>query len=195
MGMSEELILKNINRHIRLDGEETDYFLSLLQTRVIRRKGFLLRANEVCKNESFITKGCLRTYTIDDAGLEHTLMFATEDWWTGDLYSFLTQQPSSLMIDATEDTTILQISRANLEQLYQKVPKFERFFRIMFQNAFIAQQERIKQNLSFTAEQRYCQFLDKWPDLEQRLSQKQVASYLGITPEFLSMIRRKQARK
>ena len=99
------------------------------------------------------------------------------------------------MIDATEDTTLLQISRANLEQLYQKVPKFERFFRIMFQNAFIAQQERIKQNLSFTAEQRYCQFLDKWPDLEQRLSQKQVASYLGITPEFLSMIRRKQARK
>ena len=193
--MSEELILKNINRHIRLDREETDYFLSLLQTRVIRRKEFLLRANEVCKNESFITKGCLRTYTIDDAGLEHTLMFATEDWWTGDLYSFLTQQPSGLMIDATEDTTILQISRANLEQLYQKVPKFERFFRIMFQNAFIAQQERIKQNLSFTAEQRYCQFLDKWPDLEQRLSQKQVASYLGITPEFLSMIRRKQARK
>ena len=193
--MSEELILTNISRHIQLEPEEKAYFLSLLQTKFIRRKEFLLRVNEVCKNESFITKGCLRTYTIDDTGLEHTLMFAIEDWWTGDLYSFLTQQPSGFMIEATEDTELLQISKANLEKLYQKIPKFERFFRIMLQNAFIAQQERIKQNLSFTAEQRYCRFIDKWPDLEQRLSQKQIASYLGITPEFLSMIRRKLARK
>ena len=193
--MEKDPIIENISRHIQLDDAETDYFLSLLQPRFIKRKDFLLRGNEVCRNESFIVKGCLRTYTIDNNGLEHVVMFAMEDWWTGDLYSFLTQTPASYFIDAIEDTELLQISKPNLEHLYKRVPKFERFFRIMLQNAFIAQQDRINQGLSFTAEQRYRSFINKWPALEQRLSQKQVASYLGITPEFLSMIRRKLAHK
>ena len=193
--MEKDPIIENISRHIQLDNAETDYFLSLLQPRFIKRKDFLLRGNEVCRNESFIVKGCLRTYTIDNNGLEHVVMFAMEDWWTGDLYSFLTQTPASYFIDAIEDTELLQISKPNLEYLYKRVPKFERFFRIMLQNAFISQQDRINQGLSFTAEQRYRAFINKWPALEQRLSQKQVASYLGITPEFLSMIRRKLAHK
>jgi CRP-like cAMP-binding protein len=151
--MSEEPIIKNISQHIQLDEGEVDYFLSLLQPKTIKRKEYLLRPNEVCKYESFIIKGCLRTYTIDNDGLEHIVM------------------------------------------LYQKVPKFERFFRIILQNAFVAQQQRINQNLSFTAEERYLHFIKKYPRLEQRLPQKQVAAYLGITPEFLSMIRRKLAGK
>jgi len=122
-------------------------------------------------------------------------MFAVEDWWTGDLYSFLTQTPATFNIDALEDTEVLQISKPNLEKLYESVPKFERFFRFQFQNAFVAQQQRIMQSLSFTAEERYLHFINKYPQLEQRIPQKQVAAYLGITPEFLSMLRRKLAKK
>lgn len=99
------------------------------------------------------------------------------------------------VIDALEDTDLLQISKCDLETLYETIPKFERFFRILLQNAFVAQQQRINQNLSFTAEERYLHFIKKYPQLEQRLPQKQVALYLGITPEFLSMIRRKIARE
>jgi CRP-like cAMP-binding protein len=193
--MNFELILKNISRHIRLDEKEVDYFTSLLSSKKIRRKEFLLREGEVNTHETFINKGCLRNYTIDDKGTEHIIVFAIEDWWTSDLYSFLTQTPATFNIDALEDTEVLQISKDNLEKLFENIPKFERFFRIMFQNAFIAQQQRISSNLSLTAEERYNRFIAKYPQMEQRISQKQMAAYLGITPEFLSMLRKKKAGK
>jgi len=189
--MNTDLIIQNINRHIQLNNTETDFFISILQTKKLRRKEFLLRQGETCKTENFIVKGCVRTYTIDENGFEHILMFGIEDWWVGDLYSFLTQSPATYFIDALEDTEVLQISKLNLDRLFERVPKFERFFRLILQNAFIAQQQRINQNLSYTAEQRYLDFITKQPNLEQRLSQKQVAAYLGITPVFLSMLRKK----
>jgi len=188
-----EPILQNIARHIRLDEAESAFFISLLQHKKIARKDFLLRQGEVCRTENFIIKGCLRMYSIDESGQEHIVMFGIEDWWISDLYSFLTQSPAGYFIDALEDTEVLQISRANLELLYEKVPKFDRFFRVILQRAFIAQQDRINQGLSFTAEQRYLHFLEKYPRLEQRISQKQLASYLGMTPVFLSMLRKKLA--
>lgn len=193
--MNTDLIFQNIGRHIQLDQAETDFFVSLLQTKKLKRKEFLLMQGDICMTENFIVSGCLRTYTIDDNGFEHILMFGVEDWWVGDLYSFLTQSPATFFIDALEDTEILQISKINLDQLYAKVPKFERFFRLIIQNAFIAQQQRINQNLSFSAEQRYLDFILKYPQLEQRLSQKQVSAYLGITPVFLSMLRKKLSQK
>jgi CRP-like cAMP-binding protein len=122
-------------------------------------------------------------------------MFGVEDWWVGDLYSFLTQTPSTYFIQALETTEVLQINKAQLDELYERVPKFERFFRILLQNAFIAQQNRINQNLSFTAEQRYLDFITKYPHLEQRIPQKHVAAYLGMTPVFLSMLRKKIASR
>lgn len=193
--MDTDLILQNISRHIQLDTTETDFFISLLQSKKLKRKEFLLKPGDICKTENFIVKGCLRTYTIDDNGFEHIVMFGIEDWWVGDLFSFLTQSPATYFIDALEDSEILQISKPNLDKLYERVPKFERFFRLILQNAFIAQQQRINQNLSFTAEQRYLDFITKHPNLEQRLSQKQVSAYLGITPVFLSMIRKKLSQK
>ena len=193
--MDTDLILKNVSRHIHLDKTETDFFISLLQTKNLKRKEFLLKQGDICKTEHFIVKGCLRTYTVDNNGFEHIVMFGIEDWWVGDLYSFLTQSPATYFIDALEDTEILQISKVNLDKLYKCVPKFERFFRLILQNAFISQQQRINQNLSFTAEQRYLYFIKKYPQLEQRLSQKQVSAYLGITPVFLSMLRRKLSKK
>ncbi len=188
-----DLLLHHIERHIHLSSGETDLFISLLQHKSLKRKEYLLQQGSVCKTENFIIKGCLRGYTIDDSGQEHIIMLGIEDWWVSDLYSFLTQSPASYSIDALEDTDVVQITKANLELLYRQVPQFERFFRIMFQNAFVAQQQRINQNLSSVAEERYHQFVQKYPGLEQRIAQKHIASYLGITPVFLSMLRRKLA--
>ena len=193
--MSYELILQNVAKHIRLDKDETDFFVSLLEYKSLKRKGYLLRQGEICKTENFIVKGCMRTYTIDHNGFDHILMFGIEDWWVGDLFSFLTKTTSNYFIDALEDTEVLQITKENLDLLYEKVPKFERFFRVIIQNAFIAQQRRINQNLSYTAEQRYLDFIKCFPFMEQRIPQKQIAAFLGITPVFLSMLRRRLARK
>src|ERR1700731_2810227 len=107
--MRFELILQNVTRHIHLDDTETDFFISLLKYKTLKRKDYLLKEGEICKTENFIVKGCLRTYTIDDKGFEHILMFGIEDWWVGDLYSFLTHTPARYFIDALEDTEILQI--------------------------------------------------------------------------------------
>lgn len=190
-----EQVIKNISRHILLDADEIACFTSLLQYRKLKRKELLLRPHEICRYESFVTNGCLRTYHTTENGYEHVLEFAIEDWWAEDLYSFLSNKPAKLCIEALEETEILQIEKTDLEKLYRQVPKFERFFRLSFQNAYIAQQERIAFNLSATAEERYIAFRNKYPYCEQRFPQKQIASYLGITPEFLSTIRKKIAGK
>jgi len=191
MKSESQLLVNHVRKHISLDEGEAALFTSLVETHTIHRKDFLLRQGEVCRFEYFVTKGCLRTYTLDETGVEHTLYFSPEEWWVGDLTSFLTDEPSIYNITALEETVISAISRSNLDVLYQKVPQFERFFRILIQNAFIAQQQRISQKLSLNGEQRYREFIEKYPQLEQRVSLKMIASYLGITPEFLSMIRRK----
>ncbi len=193
--MNTDLLLKNISRHIQLDKAETDFFVSILQVKKLKRKAFLLTPGEICKTENFITKGCLRTYTIDENGFEHILMFGIEDWWAGDLHSFLTESPATYFIEALEDTEILQYTKTNLDILFVKVPKFERYYRIMLQKSIVALYQRIDQNLTYSAEERYLNFINKYPQLQQRLPQKQIAAYLGITPIFLSMIRRKLAQK
>ncbi|WP_207758969.1 Crp/Fnr family transcriptional regulator [Flavobacterium aurantiibacter] len=190
-----EIILANVNKHIHLDRTEVDYFLSLLQYKTFKKKEFILRPSEICRTENFIIRGCTKTYTLNELGAEHIVMFGVEDWWIGDLYSFLSQTPSTYYIEALEESEILQISKSDLDTLYARVPKFERFFRILLQNAFIAQQKRIEQTLALTAEERYLDFVQKYPSLEQRLSQKQVATYLRITPVFLSMLRKRLTQR
>lgn len=192
--MSFDLILQNVGRHIELSEEEVNYFTSILRPKKIPRKQFLLKAGDRCMYESFVNKGCLRVYSIDAKGVEHINMFTPEDWWVSDMYSFLTQTPATYYIDALEDSELFQIEKNEQESLFEKIPKFNRLYRILLQNAFIANQQRIAQNLSFSAEQRFDYFLKKYPQIEQRIPQKQVASFLGITPEFLSMLRRKKAK-
>ncbi len=187
-----KLLLQHISRHIQLDPTEEAYFLSLIQLKTIRKKEFLLKQGEICKTENFLLSGCMRTFKLNEQGEEQVMQFGIEDWWVGDLYSFLTQTPASYSIDALEDTVVAQITKENLDKLYEQVPKFDRFFRLILQNAFIAQQDRIHQNLSLTAEERYEEFVRRYPQLEQRVAQKHIASYLGITPVFLSMLRRKR---
>ncbi len=184
-----DLILKNLSRFITLTSDEEQYFTSLLKLKKLKKKQYLFQEGDTVRYDYFVNKGCLRTYTIDEKGQEHVVQFSIEDWWTGDMYSFLTQTPARYNIDAIEDTELLCLERNALEELYIKVPKFERFFRLLLQNAFVALQERIIGNLSLTADERYCTFIEKYPLMEKRLPLKQIASYLGITPESLSRIR------
>ncbi len=189
--MNFDLLLSNISKHISLTAEETAFFTSLLNSKSLEPGAFLLREGDVCRYETFITKGCLKIYYSDENGIEHIIDFLIEEWWADDLYSFLTETPSKWNIKAIENTNILQISKNNLELLYQKIPKFERFFRMLFQNAYIAQRDQINSILSAPAEERYILFLKKKPYAEKRFSQKDIASYIGITPQFLSTLKKK----
>jgi CRP-like cAMP-binding protein len=187
-----DLILTNIARHIQLTQEEKKYFTSLLKHRTVRKKHYLLQAGEVSRHENFVLKGLLRAYTVDDKGQEHIAMFAMEEWWVSDLFSFLTNTPATQHIDALEDSEVLSIEKSDLEKLYAEIPKFEKFFRILLQNAFVANQQRVLASISQTAEEQYLAFIKKYPTLEQRIPQHQVASFLGITPETISRIRRQK---
>lgn len=189
-----DLILKNVTRFINLDSSEIEIFASILKSKTYKNKEFLLKPGQISKYEIFIIKGCVKNYILNKNGFEHINMFAIEDWWTSDMHSFITGTPATHFIQALENTEVLQISKQNTELLYQNIPKFERFFRILYQNSLVTQIERINQNIAFTAEERYLSFIKKYPKLEQRLAQKQMAAYLGITPEFLSVIRNKLAK-
>lgn len=189
--MDYSAILKNIAKHIALDEKEAICFTSLLSYREVKKKESLLEEGARCKFINYVDKGVLRAYYLDKEGNENSIMFAINDWWVTDIYSFATGNPAVMCIDALENSTIFQLSKDDLERLLVEVPKFERFFRIIMQNSYIREQLRSIQNLSLSAEERYLNFSRKYPDFMQRISQKQIASYLGITPEFLSVIRSK----
>src|SRR5882757_7516605 len=187
--MTPDLILKNIGKHISLEQEEINYFVSLLQEEEIPKKGLLLKEGQLCRTISYVHSGALRAYHLNKEGKETTIMFAIPDWWITDMFCFINQQPAMIYIEAIEPSRIFQLKKDHLDKLYLKVPKFERFFRILMQNAYIREQLRAIQHLSLSAEQRYTNFLEKYPRIVEKITQKQIASYLGITPEFLSMIR------
>ncbi|MCO5948804.1 Crp/Fnr family transcriptional regulator [Mucilaginibacter flavidus] len=190
-----ELLKQNINRHITLPAAQTEAFCSLFQQRLIKKKSFLLRAGEVCKFEGFVTKGILRVYHIDKNGDEQILYFAIENWWVTDIDSFTNSLPSQLYIEALEDSEVLLISKKDKEFAYTNIPEIEKLFRVMTQKTHVALQRRMVDNLSKTADQRYADFIEKYPQIYQRLSNLQMAAYLGISHEFLSKIRNKLAHK
>ncbi|MBO9611210.1 MAG: Crp/Fnr family transcriptional regulator [Dyadobacter sp.] len=192
--MASQLILQNLAESIELDPAEKDFFLSLLQTQKLRRKEYLLQAGEVCRYQSFVVSGCLKVSYLDPAGSEHVVKFAPENWWAFDLESFAVQSGAFYAIQAIEDTEVQKISRANMDLLLDRVPKFEKFNRLMYQTAYIALQRRLTQNLASKADERYQQFQLKYPGLQNRIAQKDIASYLGVTPEFLSSMRRRDMR-
>ncbi len=188
-------IIENVTQKIALTDEEKSFFISQLQTKTVRRRQYLLQEGDVCRNQYFINKGCLRTYQVDEKGIEHVIQFAAENWWTSDMYSFLTQTPARYNIDAIEDTEVFYMDKARWENLFIAIPKFERFFRLLLQGAFVSMQDRIIASMSQPAEERYKNFLQKFQQLENRVPQHQIASYLGITPESLSRVRKQLAEK
>jgi CRP-like cAMP-binding protein len=184
------LILNNVSKHITLTPAEKDTFTAMLQTKHLKRKQHWVANGDVCRHSAFVTTGCLRGYTVDQNGIEHVLSFAPVDWWMADMYSLLSHQPGQLNIEALDDTEMLLLSKANQEELYQSVPKFERFFRILAEKSLVAYQQRLIDNLSLPAAERYARFCKRYPTLINHLPQKQIASYIGVTPEFFSKMRK-----
>lgn len=186
---SVEPLIDYFNRHIPLNAEERELVTELFKPRLYRKKQYVLQEGDVCNQFNFVVRGCLRIYKIDEKGNTHIIQFAPENWWMNDIRSFHKKQPSELNIDALEDTMVLQISHENLITLYKSAPKFDRIFRVLLENSFVTLQNRLLQNISSTAEERYISFTQTYSQLSNRLSQTQIASFLGITPEFLSRLR------
>jgi CRP-like cAMP-binding protein len=184
--MTSHLILENIKKYISLAAEQEDYFLSQLTAKKIRKKHFLSQEGDLSKGPVFVTEGILRSYTIDKNGFEHILQFAPPGWWMADMYSLVTGLPGKLSIDAIDNTELLLLPKKSLDKLYIEIPAFERFFRILAEKSLVAYQQRLMDSLSLTARERYGNFCRLYPSLIECLPQKQVASYIGVTPEFLS---------
>jgi len=189
-----EPLIGYFNRLIPLSKEEAVFVTEIFKPRLYRKRQYVLQEGDVCNQFSFIVRGCLRMYKVDKKGNLHIIQFAVENWWLVDIGSFHGRKPSGLNIDALEDTMVLQISYEDLIALYIRFPKFDRIFRVLIENSFITLQNRLLQNISSTAEERYLSFMEMYADLANRLPQTQVASFLGITPEFLSRLRNRQTK-
>jgi CRP-like cAMP-binding protein len=185
-----ELLLLNFAMHIVLAPEEQEQVLALVQRKSVPKRSVLVKPGETERHIYFVQTGSLRMFHTDKEGQEHNLCFYPQNWWACDIVSFFKAKPATNTIQALEDSEVYYFTLPNLEELFVKVPKFERFFRILTQNGFDMFQRRLTSNLSLTAEQRYIQFRKHYPGLEQRIAQKHIASYLGITPAFLSMMRK-----
>ena len=182
-------ILENIAKHVTLTPEEEVLFLSKTETKQLKAKTILLSASEVATCTYFVNSGILRSFNVNDNIVEHVLQFACEGWWIGDMYSYISGKPGNLFLEVLEDAEVVIISKENQHQLYQEITKLERFFRILAENSLVAHQERLMDNLSLTAEERFAKFCAKYPSLIQRVPQKQIASYIGVTPEFFSKMK------
>jgi CRP/FNR family transcriptional regulator, anaerobic regulatory protein len=189
------LILQNIAKHVTLTPEEQELFLSKTETHFYKSKTVVLNAGEISNCTYFVNSGILRSFNINDNIIEHVLHFACEGWWIGDMYSYITEKPSSLFIEVLEDAEVVILTKENHQQLYRDIPKLERFFRILAENSLVSHQERLMDNLSLSAEERFEKMCKKYPNLIQRVPQKHLASYIGVTPEFFSKMKSKLLRK
>ncbi|QLH28079.1 MAG: Crp/Fnr family transcriptional regulator [Candidatus Parvibacillus calidus] len=192
--MNHELLVNNIRRKIDLSEKEQAYILELFTEKKLKRKQFILHEGQANHHVSFVVDGCLRAYSVDKNGFERILQFAPNDWWITDIHSFVTGMPASLNIDAIEESTILMITREDREKALSLVPKLERYFRILMEKNLAANRQRIIDRLSLTAKERFVSFCNTYPELINRIPQKQMASYIGVTPEFLSKMRSEYLR-
>ncbi len=189
------LFFTALRRYIELRSEEEVELASYVKQRTYLKGQYICQAEDICRYQTFIVSGLTRTFHLDANGSEHIISFGMENWWVGDLCSFASQTPADFNVHCLEKTEVVQISYQNLEKLYQLNPKMERFFRLIIQNAYIKSQQRIVRNHSLTAKERFVLFSQEYPPLLQRVPQYMIASYLGITKEFLSSIRNQMAKE
>ncbi|ANE51547.1 Crp/Fnr family transcriptional regulator [Flavisolibacter tropicus] len=185
-----ELLYKKITEIISLTDEEFALVKSFFLPKKLRKRQYLLQEGDVCRYQAFVEKGILRSFTVDEKDGEHTLQFASEGWWMADLASFLTDEPSIFNMEALEEAEVLLIDKPSWNQAMETVPKLEHYFRILMQNHLVATQKRLMQSLAEPAEARYKRFSITYPDCVQRVPQHMIASYLGITRETLSRLRK-----
>jgi len=180
---------KYLDGKIALLQEQSDRIRSLSVVKKLRKHQYLLQKGDVCRNHAFVTKGCLRSYSVDGDGVEHTVKFAIENWWIGDRDSLMSGEPAMLNIDAVEDSEVVLLSTKNFDLICQQVPAFNDLVNNLLQNAYNASQNRILANISLSAIEKYEHFLQRYPDLALRIPQGMIASYLGMSPETLSRVR------
>ncbi len=188
-------ILNNIKRYVPLSPEDEKQFVAIVRTTNVKRRQFIVQPNFVCSHQTYVLKGAFRSYFIGENGEEHTIQFAIEDWFISDFNSYINQTPASLFVEALEDAIVQQIAYDDVENLCDVNPKFERFFRLVAQKSFAFSQRRVLSNLGKTAEERFLEFQSLYPSIIQRVPQYTLASYLGMSPEFLSKIRKRLALK
>ncbi len=188
--MTIQPILEEFKKHLPFNDEEAALMENRVVQRKVKRRQTILQEGMICKHYSFVVKGCFRMYSIDEKGIEHNIQFAAENDWITDIGSFYSDTPSKLYIEALEPSVILQIEKLDLYFLYISIPKLVRIFKVIIEKKFVELQNRVLQNISSTAQQRYLSFVEQYSNLAHRLPSTQIASYLGITPEFLSKIRK-----
>ena len=184
-------LIEYFNRILPLNEKEKAFVEEVYQERKVKKRQFILQEGEICKHNTYVLEGCFRMYFVDPNGKEHNLQFAIENWWIGDLGSFHSNSPSKLNVEAIENSIILQANKEDQLKLFTDYPKFNQIFRVLSENSMVGLQKRVLQNISSTAEERYLDFLKRYPQLFNRISNVQIASYLGVTPEFLSAVRKK----
>jgi CRP-like cAMP-binding protein len=190
-----EMVNKNISRYVNFTKEELDIFNSLMVFKSVPKKTTMLHEGEMCSYEAFVVKGVVRKYFVDANGFEVILQFGIEDSWVGDIsFSIYDKKPSKVFIETLEDSEFLMFSPEAKEELYERAPRFERAFRILLQRNLATTQNRLFNTISMTALDKYLEFLELYPNLSQRVAQHYIASYLGISAEFLSKTRAKIAK-
>ena len=190
-----ELFFQNFNSKVELTPEEEAQIKNYLTPKKLRKKQYLLQEGDVCKTIAFIEKGALKAYSVDESGNEHIIQFGLEGWTISDLYSFLTGEPSTYNIDAIEDSELVLINKSAHEELLLKVPKYETYTRLNITGAYLAMQKRLTSIIGSPVEERYANFTALYPNIVQRVPQHMIASYMGLSPETLSRIRRRISSK
>ena len=188
--MAIDKLITHFNSYIPLNPREQEDLSIHVIEKKIKRRQFILQENDVCRYYTFVVSGLLKMYAVDKKGTDHNIQFASENEWMMDIGSFHLEKPSLLYIEALELSVVLQIDKSNLIYLFSNYKKFSIYFRVIIENKFVELQNRLLQNLISTAEERYLAFSEQYPKLYNRLPNTQIASYLGITPEFLSKVRK-----
>ena len=181
-----EFFLAHIRKQVVLSAEDAEILTGYFRSRKLKKKHFLVQEGDINQYSFFVVAGILRLYSIDPNGFEHIIQFGPAGWWINDMQSWLKQTPGNLYIDAIEDSEVLQVSKADIDTLYARIPALEKYFRLLAENAVAAYQQRFVSSLSQSAKDRYNSFCQLYPTLIQQLPQKHIASYIGVTPEFLS---------
>ena len=191
--MTIQPLINHFENYLHFEESEKLLFEGRVIQRQIRRRQSILQEGFPCKHYTFVVEGCFRMFAVDQKGTEHNIQFAAENDWIADIGSFHSDRPSQLFIEAVEPSLILQIEKQDLYYLYTHIPKLDRIFKVIIEDKYVELQNRVLQNISSTAQNRYVAFLEQYPNLALRLPNTQIASYLGITPEFLSKIRKEIA--
>ncbi len=191
----QQTLCAHFDRYLALDDAERKALVERSRVRRLKKRGFILQEGEVCRCYTYVVEGCLRMFEIDAKGVEHNLQFALENEWIVDIGSFHAEKPSSLFIEAMEPSTVVCIEHADLLHLYTEHPKFDRNFRVIIEDQFVELQQRMLRRNASSADQRYAHFVERHPDLAKRVPNVHIASYLGVTPEFLSRLRAKTGKR